>query len=196
MCIFVCCVTYNNTQTHASFWWMSGNCFEFCISYIFMTWQFSSPVGVTLFFFKQTLFSYYLSDPPTETHPWGSANQLGPSCSILPRRQVLQTPGDGEETLWPSPHAAAQTSPLRKWRKDGWMDGWVFEDESDIWRWNCWEVYPGAWDLLSGLFIFNEKYVFCFVLLFKYHKLSLIQLCSSNFFSVMNKWWYNPFLCF
>lgn len=61
-----------------------------------------------------------------EDRPWGAAHQLGPPGSLLPRRQVLPTQGDGEEALRPSAHPAAQTCSVRgRQTKRLWMDGWM-----------------------------------------------------------------------
>lgn len=77
-----------------------------------------------------------------EDRPWGAAHQLGPPGSLLPRRQVLPTQGDGEEALRPSAHPAAQTCSVRGRQTkrlwvDGWMDGWIWDQDTEGWGWSC-----------------------------------------------------------
>ena len=81
-----------------------------------------------------------------EDRPGGAAHQLGPPGSLLPRRQVLPTQSDGEETLRPSAHPAAQTCSVRgrqtkRLWMDGWTDGrtdgWMWDQDSEGWGWSC-----------------------------------------------------------
>lgn len=70
---------------------------------------------------------------PTEDLSRWAANQLCPPGPVLPRRQVLPTPGDCEETLRPSAYPAAQTYSVRereRQRKRRELDGWRSDQET------------------------------------------------------------------
>lgn len=72
----------------------------------------------------------------TEGRSWWAADQLCPPGSVFPRRQILPTPGDSEETLWPPAHPTAPACSVRAWQTE--MDGWRWDKKSgrNPW-WNC-----------------------------------------------------------